>query len=138
MTDFERTNGDRRWIGIDLPDYPEDDFRDIIDDFEGGFPDSWIYNAQLPVDWAPNDALGDSGPQDEITETAYIDFRKGNAYVILNGDLYADAPPEGLEDEAQRVLMEWASAQRRGKSPLPHKPIDQLKDATDDDVPGAA
>ena len=136
MTGIERTNGDRRWIGVDLPDHPAEEFEDIIDEHDGGFPDSWVYNAELPIDWAPNDALGDSGPQDEITTTAYIDFRQDHAYVILNGDAYADAPPEGLVVEAQRVLLEWALAQRRDKAPLPHQPPDYTKDATRDDVPG--
>lgn len=136
MAGMERTNGDRRWVQVDLPNHPVDDYQDILDNHDGGMPDSWAYNAELPIDWAPNDALGDTGPQDEITTTAWIDFQKGHAVVTLNGDMYADAPPEGLTEEAERVLLEWAGAQRRDKAPLPHEPPDHTTNATAGDVPG--
>ncbi|MBS3734782.1 MAG: hypothetical protein KGY99_07625 [Phycisphaerae bacterium] len=108
------------WQKVDLPNHPRSDYADILDALPGEFPAAWEY--EVPAAWDA-DAV-DHPVESEDLETeglkaeAWIDLSGDHAVVWVNPNHYADAPPDTLDAEAERVLLEWAAdARRRSGAP---------------------
>ncbi len=102
-------------IVVDLPNHSVEEFQDILEVVEGGYPSAWNYQVPSAMDMDPKgDYVESRDIQAEgVTTQAWIDLTGDYARVLVNPNIYADTPRDELADEAQRILLQWAQEQRR-------------------------
>lgn len=102
-------------IAVELENHSTEEFRAILDTFRGDFPTAWTYTVTPPLDMDTATDLNESRETQAqgIKAEAWIDLSGDHTVVRLNPNCYADLPADNLREEAQRVLLEWATAQRR-------------------------
>lgn len=122
------THPEDEWQKIELPNHPRADYAAVIESLAGEFPAAWEY--QVPAAWDVDEqgrpVESESAETQGVRAAAWIDLSGDHAVVWLNPNAYADAPPDTLTAEAERVLLEWASDARRrigGRPPTPGEPI---------------
>lgn len=105
----------QEFVAVPLPNHPQGDYLDIVDAMTGEFPIAFTYLAPSPTDMDSEDRNAD--PDDVLVEgvktEALIDLSGPYARVSLNPAAYADTPPDGLTDEAERILLEWSQQTRQ-------------------------
>jgi len=114
------------YIDVHLANHLREDYLDIINQNEGAVPEAWAYTAETAMDTDP-EALS-SGSDEFIrqgmTAQAIVGFPGDHAVVRLPANLYAETPASELTEEAERVLLEWASHYRRSEE-ISEAPIDE-------------
>ena len=106
---------------VKLPNRLRSHFDDILDRFRGDFPTAYTYLVPSPLDM---DTMGQLQESEQIkaegmrTE-AWIDLSGRQVRVLLNPNYYADRPAAQLQEEAERILTEWAAKMRVELDVLP-------------------
>lgn len=101
------------WIDIHLPNHTEDDYSDILNLPEHTVPESISYEVEAAADIDPDiDQPDDEGRNGQQAQ-AWIDFVNGHAVVGLNPQFYADTPPDELTEQAEDILLQWATHYRQ-------------------------
>ena len=100
-------------VAVHLANHPRMDYLDILHGMIGDFPVSWAYTVPSPMDMDQEDEVESmDGVTIGVSAEAQIDLSGPHAVVKLNPNFYADSPEEGLTAEAERVLLQWATAMR--------------------------
>jgi hypothetical protein len=102
-------------VTIRLDHHRAEQFRDILSRIHGDMPTLHTYTVPSATDV---DTRADLDEAEKISAEgmkteAWIGFDGQVAEVHLNPNYYADTPADELQNEAQRVLLDWAQSQRQ-------------------------
>jgi hypothetical protein len=105
----------KEMIAVELENHPTSEYRSILQKFRGDFPTAWTYVVPPPADMDTAADLNESRSieAEGMKTEAWIDLSGDHATVRLNPNYYADLPADNLREEAQRILLEWATEQRK-------------------------
>ncbi len=113
------TNADRftleEAVTVRLENHSRQEFDDILSQIHGDLPVWHRYTVPAAMDVDPRAELTDAERtvSEGMKAQAGIGFADQIAEVHLNPNHYADTPPDELQNEAQRVLLDWAQSQRQ-------------------------